>query len=50
MKSSHLFLLCSVLGIGLGLILYQSAIRAIELGIAMALGATLAIDASKQKQ
>lgn len=50
MKISHLFLLNSVLAIGLGLILYQSVIRAIVLGVAMALGATLAIGASKEKK
>jgi len=49
-KTTHLFLLCSILATGLGLILYQSTIRAIVLGIAMALGVTLAIDASQQQQ
>jgi len=49
-KSFHLFFFCSVIGIGLSLILYQSTIEAIVLGIATALGANLAIDASQQQQ
>jgi hypothetical protein len=48
MNSPRLFLFTSILATGIGLIFYESIVEAVVLGIAVSLGATMAIAASKK--